>query len=75
MKYHKYDPQTFLYVETVESDVQPENSVSGDLPEMTQFYTLAYIENEWLSVVRPEYEIVDNEFVKKESEEEDGTES
>ena len=65
MKYHKYDPVTFLYVETVEAEEQPVNSVGGDLPEITEFYTIAYINGDWTSVVSQKYEIIDNQFVEK----------
>jgi hypothetical protein len=75
MKYHKYDPQTLLYVETIESEQQPENSISGELPEITEFYTVAFINDEWISVLKSEYEIIDNQIVKKESEDGNGTES
>lgn len=71
MKYHKYDPVTLLYSETVEADEQPENSVGGILPDQTQYYTLSYQVKEWVSVVRPEYEVIDNKFVKKVQEQPD----
>lgn len=56
MKYHIYDPVTFIYVETVEADNPPSNSVGGDLPDLTEFYTVAYIDNTWVSTIRPQYE-------------------
>ena len=65
MQYHKYDAQTFLYVETVEAEQQPENSVGGVLPEETEYYTLAFIDGVWVSVLRPELEIIDNQIVEK----------
>jgi hypothetical protein len=52
MLFHKYDADTKLYIESVEAEEQPENSVSGILPEMTDLYTIAFIENEWVSVLR-----------------------
>lgn len=64
MNYHKYDPVTGVYQETVDVDLQPENSVSGRLPDITEFYTVAFINDEWVSVLKPEYEIVDN-VIKK----------
>ena len=67
MKYHKYDHVSFLYIETVESENQPENSVSGYLPEITEYYSIAYMNGEWVSVVNPKYEIINDQFVKKES--------
>ena len=65
MKYHIYDPQSYLYVETVESENQPANSVDGSIPEITEYYTIAFIDNQWVSVVNPKYEIIDNQFVEK----------
>lgn len=61
MQYHKYDPVTRLYLESVEADEAPENSVPGPLPEQTTHYTLAYKGEAWVSVLRPEFEIVNNE--------------
>jgi hypothetical protein len=52
MTFHKYDPDTRLYIESVEAEEQPSNSVEGYLPEMTDLYTLAFIENEWVSVLK-----------------------
>lgn len=66
MKYHIYDSKTGIYIETVEQDNQSQNSVEGYLPEQTEFYTVAYIDGEWFSVIRPEYEIIDDQFVMKE---------
>jgi hypothetical protein len=70
MLYHKYDPQTLLYVESVEADKQPEHSIGGDLPDQTEHYTLAHIDGAWVSVLRPEFEIIDNTIQKKPSAEE-----
>lgn len=69
MLYHKYDPNTLLYIESVESDEQPENSVSGKLPDQTEHYTLAFTEDSWVSVLRPELEIVNGKIQEKASEE------
>jgi hypothetical protein len=68
MKYHKYNPKTLLYIESIEAEEQPENSVAGDLPDETEHYTLARVGEAWVSVLRPEYEIVDNKIQKKEAE-------
>ncbi len=69
MLWHKYDPATKIYIDSVESSEQPENSVGGNLPEVTQHYTVAYIDDEWVSVIRPEYEVIDNKLsLKQESE-------
>ena len=67
MKFHKYDSVNFLYIETLESEYQPENSVTGYLPEITEYYSIAYMDGEWVSVVNPKYEIINDQFVKKES--------
>jgi len=64
MLYHKYDPTTLLYVESIESEEQPEHSVAGNLPDQTEHYTLAHADGSWVSVLRPEYEIVDNQIRK-----------
>jgi hypothetical protein len=64
MKFHKYDPQTFLYVETVEAEQQPEHSVEGYLPGETEYYTIAFLDGVWVSVLRPEFEIIDNQIVE-----------
>ncbi len=68
MLYHKYDPASKIYTESVEAEEQPENSVSGNLPEITEQYTVALIDNEWVSVLKPELEIVDNKIQKKQQE-------
>lgn len=62
MQYHKYDPVTLLYTETIEAEEQPENSVSGHLPEETEHYKLAFIDGQWSSVLNPKYQIIDNEI-------------
>jgi len=62
MKFHKYDPNTFLFIETVESEEQPQNAVQGELPDQTEHYTLAHIDGEWVSVLRPEFEVVGNDI-------------
>jgi hypothetical protein len=74
MKYHKYDPVTKLYVETVDAILKPKNSVAGNLPDQTEHYTLAYMGDKWVSVLRPEFEIVDDTIQKKPSVEEPSVE-
>lgn len=64
MLYHKYDPQTLLYVESIEAEEQPEHSVAGALPDQTEHYTLAFADGQWVSVLRPEFEIVDSQIRK-----------
>lgn len=66
MKYHKYNPQTFLYETTIEADSPPANSTTGNLPEETEFYTIAFIDKQWVSVLRPTFKIVDNEIILSE---------
>ena len=63
MIFHKYDPVTFLYLESVEVEGHLEGATSDPLPEQTEYYTLAYLDNQWVSVLRPEYQIVDNKIV------------
>lgn len=63
MNYHIYNPITFLYETTVEADSPPANSTTGNLPEQTEFYTIAFIGEQWVSVLRPAFKIVDNEII------------
>jgi hypothetical protein len=65
MLYHKYDPNSKIYTESVELEQQPEDSVLGNLPEITEQYTVAFLNGEWVSVLKPELEIVDNKIQKK----------
>lgn len=69
MMYHKFDPETKIYTESVESDSQPEHSTIKVLPEITEYYTVAFIENKWVSVLKPEFEIIANEIKLKNNEE------
>jgi hypothetical protein len=65
MTYHLYDQVTGLYLETVEAEIQPSNSVSGSLPDRTDQYTIAFIDGDWVSVLRPELEISENKIIAK----------
>lgn len=65
MKYHLYNLETGIYLETIDEEIKPYNSVEGYLPEQTEYYTIAYINNEWVSVVRPEFIQTDYGFVLK----------
>lgn len=65
MKYHLIDINTGIYISTIDEDIKPSNSVEGYLPEQTEYYTIAYINNEWVSVVRPEYFQTDDGFILK----------
>ncbi len=62
MLFHKFDPVTNIYTESVEADVQPEHSTDKALPEITEHYTVAFIDDEFVSVLKPELQIVDNEI-------------
>jgi hypothetical protein len=62
MLFHKFDPITKIYTESVEADVQPEHSTDKALPEITEHYTVAFIDDEFVSVLKPELQIVDNEI-------------
>lgn len=70
MLYHKFDAETKIYIESVQAEERPENSVSGALPDITEHYTVAFIDEQWVSVLKPELEIIDNniEFKKPEIE-------
>lgn len=69
MLFHKFDPISKIHTESIESDLQPDNSTDKTLPEITEQYTVAFIDDEWLSVLRPEFEIVDNKIELKNNEE------
>ena len=62
MLFHKFDPVTKMYTESVEAELQPEHSTDKALPEITEHYTVALIEGEFVSVLKPELEIIDNEI-------------
>lgn len=68
MLYHKFDADTKIYLETVEADEQPENSVAGELPDITEHYTVAFMDDQWFSVLKPELEIVENKIQRKQQE-------
>lgn len=53
MVFHKFDPLTKLFIESIEAATQPENAIAGRLPEMTTEYTCALIDGEIVSVLRP----------------------
>ena len=69
MLFHKFDPVTKIHTESIESGFQPEHSTTKILPEITEKYTVAFIDDEWVSVLRPEFEIVDNKIELKNNEE------
>lgn len=64
MLFHKFDPDTKIYIESVEADIQPEHSTDKALPEITEQYTVAFIDGEFVSVLKPDLEIIDNEIKK-----------
>jgi hypothetical protein len=69
MLFHKIDPITKIYIESVEAEVQPEHSTDKDLPEITEHYTVAFIDGEFVSVLKPDLQIIDNEIKKIQTEE------
>lgn len=62
MLFHKFDPISKIHTESIESDSQPEHSTDKHLPEITEHYTVAFIDGEWVSVLKPELEIINNEI-------------
>lgn len=62
MLFHKFDPITKIYMESIEAEFQPDNSTDKALPEITEQYTVAFIDGEFVSVLKPELEIVNNEI-------------
>lgn len=70
MKFHKFDAETKIYIDTIEAEEQPENSVPGDLPDITEHYTVAFLDGQWVSVLKPEYEILDNKIELKQQQQE-----
>jgi hypothetical protein len=69
MLYHRFDAETKIYLDTIEAEEQPENSVSGALPDITEHYTVAFIDNQWMSVLKPDFEIIDNKIELKQQQE------
>lgn len=69
MLFHKFDPITNIYIESIEVDIQPENSTEKALPEITEHYTVALIGGEFVSVLKPELQIIDNKIKKQEPKE------
>lgn len=67
MLFHKFDAETKIFTESVELEEQPEHSTNKSLPDITTHYTVAFIDNEWVSVLKPEFEIVDNKIELKET--------
>ena len=68
MLFHKFDSETKIYIESVEAEERPESSTDKKLPEITEQYTVAFIDEEWISVLKPELEIVDNKIQSKQEE-------
>jgi hypothetical protein len=68
MLYHRFDAETKIYLDTIEAEEQPENSVSGSLPDITEHYTVAFIDDQWASVLKPDFEIIDNKIELKQQE-------
>lgn len=68
MLFHKFDSETKIYIESVEAEERPESSTDKKLPEITEQYTVAFIDEEWISVLKPELEIIDNKIQSKQEE-------
>lgn len=71
MLFHKFDAETKIFIESIESEEQPENSTDKILPEITEHYTVAFIDDEWVSVLKPTFEIVENKIELKETTQEE----
>ena len=63
MLIHNYDPITKLYLSSQELETLPESATAQPLPEMTEDYTLAFIDGVWVTVLRPNRQIVNNQIV------------
>jgi hypothetical protein len=70
MLYHRFDADSKIYIESIESEEQLENSTDRKLPDITEHYTVAFIDGEWLSVLKPELEIINNKIEVKQLAEE-----
>ena len=71
MLFHKFDAETKIFIESIESEEQPDNSTDKILPEITEHYTVAFIDDEWVSVLKPTFEIVENKIELKETTQEE----
>lgn len=65
MLFHVFDAESKIFIESVEAESQPENSTDMMLPDITEHYTVAFIDGQWVSVIKPEFEIIDNEIKEK----------
>lgn len=63
MLIHHIDPITKIYTHSEELEVEVENSTSLELPKITEHYTVALIDGEWVSVLKPDRQVIDNEIV------------
>jgi hypothetical protein len=66
MKKHRIDPVTKRYISTDDVFDPRGEYIEGPLPEITEKYTVAFIDGEWVSVLHENYEIVNNEIVDSE---------
>lgn len=63
MLIHHYDPITKIYTHSEESESLVDNSTDLSLPELTYYYTVAFIDNKWVSVLKPGFEVQNNIIV------------
>ena len=63
MLIHHFDPDTKVYVSSEELEAEVENSTSQTLPEITENYTVAFIDSAWVSVLKSDRQIIDNTIV------------
>ena len=63
MLIHHFDSDTKVYVSSEELEAEVENSTSLPLPETTENYTVAFIDNTWVSVLRSDRQIIDNTII------------
>lgn len=70
MLYHKFDANTKIYTESVESETPLDNSTPIALPDITEHFTVAFRDGKWVSVLRPELKIIKGEIVEVKNEEE-----
>jgi hypothetical protein len=63
MLIHHFDPDTKVYVSSEELESEVEFSTSQTLPEITENYTVAFIDGAWVSVLKSDRQIIDNAIV------------
>jgi hypothetical protein len=63
MLIHHVDPITKIYTHSEELEAEVENSTSLQLPEITEHYTVALIDGEFVSVLKPDRQVINNEII------------